>query len=78
MCDGTTLINREICLPIDEETSTTDVNCNSVCTSVTEAASDMRDDDGRLILDKDIISQPLIDNLSSGPTNTGVTETNDD
>ena len=38
----------------------------------------MRDDDGRLILDKDIISQPLIDNLSSGPTNTGVTETNDD
>ena len=78
MCDGTTLINREICLPIDEETSTTDVNCNSVCTSVTEAASDLCDDEGRLILDRDMISQPFIDNLSSGLTNTDVTETNDD
>ena len=78
MCDGTTLINREICLPIDEETSTTDVNCNSVSTSITEAASDMCDDDGRLILDKDKISQPLIDDVSSGLTYTAVTEANDD
>ena len=78
MCDGTTLINREICLPIDEETSTTDVNCNSVSTSVTEAASDMCYDDGPLILDKDMISQPLIDDESSGLTYTAVTEANDD
>ena len=78
MCDGTTLINREICLPIDEETSTTDVNYNSVSTSVTEAASDMCDDDGRLILDKDMISRPVIDGVSSGLTDTAVTEANDD
>ena len=38
----------------------------------------MCDEDVTLIIDNDMISQPLIDDVSSGLTNTAVTETNDD